>query len=64
MNEVTMEENSKEIDVESILLQGKELSHKEIVSLKEHLHGHNTKEIKAIPKGLSIRLTGSSKKLI
>ena len=57
-----MEENGQEINVESALLQGKELSHEEIVGLREHLHRLSVKEIKAIAKGLSIRLTGSSKK--
>ena len=59
---MTMEENGEEIDVEDALLQGKELSHEEIVSLREHLHRLSVKEIKSIAKGLSIRLTGSSKK--
>ena len=58
-----MEENGEEIDVESALLQGKELSHEEIVGLREHLHRLSVKEIKAITKGLLIRLTGSSKKI-
>ena len=57
-----MEENSEEIDVEDALLQGKELSHEEIFSLRERLHRLSVKEIKSIAKGLSIRLTGSSKK--
>ena len=59
---MTMEENGEEIDVEDALLQGKELSHEEIVSLRERLHRLSVKEIKSIAKGLSIRLTGSSKK--
>ena len=59
---MTMEENSEETDVEDALLQGKELSHKEIVSLRERLHRFSVKEIKSIAKGLSICLTGSSKK--
>ena len=33
-----MEENGEEIDVENVLLRGKELSYEEIVSLREHLH--------------------------
>ena len=57
-----MEENGKEIDIEDALLQGKEVSHEEIVSLRERLHRLSIKEIKSIAKGLSIRLTGSSKK--
>ena len=59
---MTMEENSEEIDVEDVLLQGKELSHEEIVSLRERLHRLSVKEIKSIAKRLSIHLTGSSKK--
>ena len=57
-----MEENSEEIGIESALVQGKELSHEEIVSLRKQLYGLSVKEIKAIAKNLSIRLTGSSKK--
>ena len=57
-----MEENSEEIGIESALIQGKELSHEEIVSLRKQLYGLSVKEIKAIAKNLSIRLTGSSKK--
>ena len=57
-----MEENSEETDIESTLIQGKELSHEEIVSLRKQLYGLSVKEIKAIAKNLSIRLTGSSKK--
>ena len=57
-----MEENSEETDIESALIQGKELSHEEIVSLRKQLYGLSVKEIKAIAKNLSIRLTGSSKK--
>ena len=59
---MTMEENGEEIDVEDALLQGKELSHEEIVSLRERLHRLSVKEIKSIAKGLLICLTGSSKK--
>ena len=59
-----MEENSEEKAIESVLIQGKELSHKEIVSLRKQLYGLSVKEIKAIAKSLSIRLTGSSKRLI
>ena len=57
-----MEENSEEIGIESALIQGKELSHEEIVSLRKQVYGLSVKEIKAIAKNLSIRLTGSSKK--
>ena len=57
-----MEENGEEMDVENVLLRGKELSYEEIASLREHLHRLSVKEIKSIVESLSIRLTGSSKK--
>ena len=36
--------NSKEIDIESALIQGKELSHEEIVSLRKQLYRLKSKE--------------------
>ena len=58
------EESNTKKDVENVVLKGKELSYEEIVSLREHLNRLSAKEIKSIAKSLSIRLTGSSKKLI
>ena len=56
------EESNDEMDVEKVLLHGKELSCEEIASLREHLYRLSVKEIKLIAKSLLIRLTGSSKK--
>ena len=60
-----VEENSKEIDIESALtcIQGKELSHEEIVSLRKQLYGLSVKEINTIAKSLLICLIGLSKKV-
>ena len=57
-----MEESSVEMDIESALIQGKELSCKEIVILRKQLYGLSVKEIKAIAKSLSTHLTCSNKK--
>ena len=61
MEEMGEESNAK-MDVENMLLRGKELSYEEIVSLLEHLYRFSVKEIKFIAKSLSIHLTSSSKK--